>query len=91
MITNAKWALFLMEKGKRINIHDFEKVMYFSLAVNTASNILQHGYLVVANRGRSKMRAENRVKSINNYYPNLPSPPSGLRKMRNTIQYLDEN
>lgn len=90
IITNAKWAISLIEQGEKSIGIDFEKIKYYSLAISTSSAIIQLAYVNVANRSPEKERANERLMLFETYYPNKPSPPTGLREIRNDTQHFDE-
>jgi|GEM_PF-5521627 len=90
--TNARGAIYLIEKGKEKENLNFEKVIYYTLAVNLASMISQIAYHnVTPNKYREKrQRTQERLDLINSSYPNLPSLPVYLRTIRNNSQHFDE-
>ena len=89
ILTNAKWALSLIEQGEQQEGKNYETVKYYCLAVNTADVIAQLACNTTA-QGTDRKRAKKRLRALEEKYPGIPSPPQDIRKVRNSIHHLDE-
>ncbi|PID16888.1 hypothetical protein CSV63_03075 [Sporosarcina sp. P34] len=90
ILTNAHWALSLIEQGDKFSIVDYEKVKYYSLAVNTADLVGQLACFTTARSGKNKTQAVERLRALENSYPGIPQPPDSAKSIRNTIHHFDE-
>lgn len=89
ILTNAKWTLSLIEEGDNYNFRDYERVKYYSLAVNIADLVGQLACFTTA-RGEKRVQAEKRLLGLEENYPGIPQAPARAKKIRNTIHHFDE-
>ena len=84
IVGNAKLSIMLLKEAECFSNSDFKKVQYYSLAITTASIILQ----IIDNNFAKTNRAKERIKLIKKHYPNIPEPPKNLRSIRNHFNIL---
>lgn len=89
ILTNANWALSLIEQGNNYSMMDYEKVKNYSLAINIADVVGQLACFTTA-KGKNKTQAEERLRALEQSYPGIPQPPTSMKKIRNSIHHFDE-
>ena len=90
IILRAKWTQTYLNEGIAAT-DSKEKIRHFTSAITYAMSISRLIYWHTSPPNTSKRRlAEQRATAINNRWPNLPTPPETLKKVRNRLEHFEE-
>ncbi|GKU82576.1 hypothetical protein [Niallia sp. NCCP-28] len=91
IITRAEWTLKYLDEGYLAD-DNREKMRQYTSAIIYAMSISRLIYWHTSPIGTPKRRlAKQRAKAIKNKWPNIPSPPDTLRKVRNKLEHFEES